>query len=82
MIAIEYRNQDKGQVMETDLIYVASTKKIARKFMKDNTDFAGDNYKRWWWAIYTVELDKELNWNDLAYYNPKGNKLKDQPYKD
>jgi|AntAceMinimDraft_18_1070375.scaffolds.fasta_scaffold106354_2 hypothetical protein len=78
MIAIEYRNEDKGQEMEADLIYIASTKKIALKWMKDNINYNPED-DLWWWAIYTVEADKELEWNDLEFYNPQGNKLEDQP---
>ena len=48
------------------------------KWMKDNINYNPED-DLWWWAIYTVEADKELEWNDLEFYNPQGNKLEDQP---
>lgn len=79
MTALEYREKYQD-IIASDTVYVASNKKKALEFMKKNKNF-NDNKTIWWWAIYDVEIDKDLEYNNLEFYNKNGNRIKNQPWK-
>jgi len=67
------------------LVFLATNKKKAKKFMKRNSDY-GDADIHWWWCLQTmpINIDKSsiVNTNDtLEFYSKTGEFLTNQPWK-
>lgn len=77
MYAIEFRQSNNGHLMDTDLVHVSSTKEKALEYINKNRDFSWGNL--WWWAIYSIEPDTTLTFDDIEFYSIDGKLLENQP---
>lgn len=56
---IEYKEEDENGIdFITKLVHLSSSKENAIKWIKNNSDYSGDE-NNWWWTIYKLTVDEE-----------------------